>query len=43
MVAKCVCLFGWVDVVLLALGVFAFDIDGGSGITDCRVKWGSVQ
>ena len=28
-----------VDVVL-AFGVFAFESDGGYGITDCGVKWG---
>ena len=29
-----------VVVVVLAFGVFAFDFDGGYGITDCGEKWG---
>ena len=40
MVAKFVCLCGWVVVVVLAFGVFAFDFDGFYGISDCGVKWG---
>ena len=39
---KCVRLFDDV-VVVLAFGVFAFDFDGGYGITDCGVKWGGVS
>ena len=41
MVAEFVCLCGGVVVVVVfAFGVFAFDFDGGYGITDCGVKWG---
>ena len=45
MVAKFVCLFGGVVVVVvvffvLVFGVFAFDFDGGYGISDCGVKLG---
>ena len=29
----------FIAVVVLAFGVFAFDFDGGYGITDCGVKW----
>ena len=29
----------FVAVVVLAFGVFAFDFDGGYGITDSGVKW----
>ena len=41
MVAEFVCLCGGVVVVVVfAFGVFAFDFDGGYGITDCGVKGG---